>query len=251
MGVRSLAEPLLEPGKLGPSATPWSCFASLIATMVGIGILSLPISFQYCGLFLGIASIVAFGLASDLSLQYLVDAAELVGAQTYADLGARCFGARGKGAVVACLLALLVASAVIVHIVVTDLSVSLLSHLGLWEPTRAQAACALTLPLLLLSLPSSLQQLRTAASASLGAIALTLGGLIVVLARRGVAPDIARVRLSPRATLAMPVRTQCSTPAVAVVAWRGRGWREGRRREADRASPEGRSRAPSARRRHS
>jgi amino acid permease len=206
--MSGLTEPLVDSDRASiPSATPWSCYSALMSTMVGIGLLSLPISIQYCGLAPGILLLVAFGAASDASLQFLVRGAELTGATSYADLGSRCYGGHGHAAVVFCLLALLFASAIIIHICVTDLAINLAASLGAGPLPRGMWAAALSAPMLLLSLPHQLQQLQFAASGGVLAIAFCVVGMVAVLSARGVAPDVQPATLSSQAVLAMPIHS--------------------------------------------
>ena len=55
---------------------------SLIATTMGAGILSLPISLSYGGLLPGMALLVCFAVASDTSLNYLIEAGNITGAKS-------------------------------------------------------------------------------------------------------------------------------------------------------------------------
>ena len=201
-----LSEPLVKTPTtpVAPSATPWTCYTSLIATMIGVGILSLPISISYCGLVPGIALILSFGIASDASLQCLVRAAELTGADSYSELGGACFGRTGKRAVVLCLLALLAASAVIVHICIVDLSQSLAVSCGFSLP-RLPLALGVTPPLLALSLPWQLHNLSTAASTAIFAILFATYGMLATFAKRGIAADVSMANFSARSSLAIPI----------------------------------------------
>ena len=85
----------------------------------------------------GLLLLVGFAAASDASLIFLCDAADLTGATSYAELGERCFGRCGRASVMLCLLAMLVASVVIVLIVVTDVCAMLLTAAGLAVPRLA------------------------------------------------------------------------------------------------------------------
>ena len=207
----SLKEPLVEAVPASASsATPWSCFVSLLVTMVGVGILSLPLSVVYCGLLPGSLIIFAFAVASNKSLQFLIQAAALTDATSYADLGGRCLGAGGRRAVVGCLIALLVASAIIVFIAIADLTRSLALSAG-YELEHVPLAVSLMLPIGLLSLPAQLQQLRVAASGGVLAIGFLVLGMLLVLSQRGAAPDVRLVSLSPRSVLAIPIHALCAT----------------------------------------
>ena len=94
-------EPLLQPAAEVPTlvALCWGS-VSLYATTVGAGVLSVPISYAYCGSGWGASMLlVAFGALSAASLHFIAGAASRVGASSYLGLGERCFGLAGAQAV--------------------------------------------------------------------------------------------------------------------------------------------------------
>ena len=115
-------EPLLasERPDTADNGSLWGCGVSLFATMVGVGILSLPISLGYAGCLLGVITLVLFAWASEISLNSLLRAAALTGATSFVQLGELAWGARGRTLVMWSLFALLLAAAVIVFICITD-----------------------------------------------------------------------------------------------------------------------------------
>ena len=123
MGKSPLEDSLLEDSESFRSkkkADLFSVTVNLFATTVGACMLSLPLSLDYAGLWLGSAMVLFFGLVSDRSLIYLVRSARITGSASYYECGARCLGAVGAKAVLVSLGALMFAAGVTVHVVRDD-----------------------------------------------------------------------------------------------------------------------------------
>ena len=208
-------EPLLEHSSPTPAdaAALWGCGVSLFATMVGVGILSLPISLAYAGFLCGTGTLLLFAWASEVSLNALLKAAALTSATSFVHLGELVWGSRGRALVMASLFALLLAAAVIVHICITDLLVLLLhvaSQAGVVpQISRTAAGIGATVVVAPLCTAHDLQQLRVASSASVGAVLLACLCVIAQLPMRGAAPasELVLLHVSPRLLLALPIQS--------------------------------------------
>jgi amino acid permease len=180
----SRAEPLLPASEKEPAtAKPglrlvfFACI-SLVATTVGAGVLSVPISFAYCGSELaGILLLAFFGIISTASLRFIVVAAELMGAPSYLALGERCFGRAGASAVLWSLIGLLGGAFVQLSIIVVDLTEMLLATRVFQTVDYQPSRLLVTVLVLLLAFPLCLQrellQLSFASSLSVGCILFT------------------------------------------------------------------------------
>ena len=172
MGKSPLEDSLLEDSESFRSkkkkADLFSVTVNLFATTVGACMLSLPLSLDYAGLWLGSAMVLFFGLVSDRSLIYLVRSARITGSASYYECGARCLGAVGAKAVLVSLGALMFAAGVTVHIILTDIVHVLLPDLlgTAAEFARTTVAIGVTVLCVPLCMPRELQQLRWVSSAS-------------------------------------------------------------------------------------
>ena len=92
-------EPLLsgikEPQPNAPSRSRAAC-VNLIATTVGTGVLSIPISFSYTGLIPGLVILCFFAYLSDASMRFIASASSRMHASSYAELGERVYGRSGR-----------------------------------------------------------------------------------------------------------------------------------------------------------
>ena len=116
------AEPLLPTTvAVATSSLVWSS-VNLFATTVGAGVLSVPISFAYCGSVVsGLLVLGAFCALSEASLWFLVEGAERTSTGSYLALGERCFGSAGSAAALWSLLGLLGGAMVQIFIIVIDI----------------------------------------------------------------------------------------------------------------------------------
>jgi amino acid permease len=114
--------------------TVWGSVANLAATAMGAGILSLPISFYYCGWLLGTVMLLLFAVCSDISLVLLVRAAKMSNCWGFEQLAIRFYGNAGRTGVAITLVLLLFGAAVIILIVIGDL---ISHHVHQWEGCAA------------------------------------------------------------------------------------------------------------------
>ena len=219
MGKSPLEDSLLEDSESFRSkkkADLFSVTVNLFATTVGACMLSLPLSLDYAGLWLGSAMVLFFGLVSDRSLIYLVRSARITGSASYYECGARCLGAVGAKAVLVSLGALMFAAGVTVHIILTDIVHVLLPDLlgPAAEFARTTVAIGVTVLCVPLCMPRELQQLRWVSSASVCTILLACASVFAIYVRKSVAggapyaaAGIVHVRLSPIISLAIPIES--------------------------------------------
>ena len=219
MGKSPLEDSLLEDSESFRSkkkADLFSVTVNLFATTVGACMLSLPLSLDYAGLWLGSAMVLFFGLVSDRSLIYLVRSARITGSASYYECGARCLGAVGAKAVLVSLGALMFAAGVTVHIILTDIVHVLLPDLlgPAAEFARTTVAIGVTVLCVPLCMPRELQQLRWVSSASVCTILLACASVFAIYVRKSVAggapyaaAGIVHVRLSPIISLAIPIQS--------------------------------------------
>ena len=219
MGKSPLEDSLLEDSESFRSkkkADLFSVTVNLFATTVGACMLSLPLSLDYAGLWLGSAMVLFFGLVSDRSLIYLVRSARITGSASYYECGVRCLGAVGAKAVLVSLGALMFAAGVTVHIILTDIVHVLLPDLlgPAAEFARTTVAIGVTVLCVPLCMPRELQQLRWVSSASVCTILLACASVFAIYVRKSVAggapyaaAGIVHVRLSPIISLAIPIQS--------------------------------------------
>jgi amino acid permease len=190
------AEPLL-PAVDGAGPSRWNILwasLNLLATTVGAGMLSLPISFAYCGSALPALMLLGFfGMLSAASFRFIFGAAmRMEQAPSYLALGERCFGSRGSAAVLVSLMALLASAFVQVSIIVIDVAEMLL--LRVFEPFEQLPGRVLTTVLVLalvvpLCLPRDLRKLTFASTLSVACSLFTCGS-IVTLSLMGEPPEL-------------------------------------------------------------
>ena len=104
-------------------SSTWSATVNLLTTIVGGGILSLPFTFKACGLVVGLSTLVASGVASGLTMGWLIECARLTGANDFSAVAARAFassGAAGGGGAAAELVVTLVVLTICVFTLLAD-----------------------------------------------------------------------------------------------------------------------------------
>ena len=177
------AEPLLPTTvAVATSSLVWSS-VNLFATTVGAGVLSVPISFAYCGSVVsGLLVLGAFCALSEASLWFLVEGAERTSTGSYLALGERCFGSAGSAAALWSLLGLLGGAMVQIFIIVIDIVHMLLSLWGASSLSRTTVAAGVTVLAAPLCLPHELMALRFTSSLSVGAILFTCGCIVSLCA---------------------------------------------------------------------
>ncbi len=211
-------EPLLaqDATPTAPSRYTSAC-VNLVATTVGTGVLSIPISFSYTGLIPGLTILCFFAFLSDASMRFIASASTQMHASSYADLGERVYGRTGRQLVLWSLLALLVGAVVQILICIVDL-VEMLSvkAVGI-DVSREEVTAIITLGVMPLCMPKQLHSLRFLSSASVLAILFTAGCIIGLAVRESLAAqngdllpaenDAFAVVLPPSArwSLAMPI----------------------------------------------
>ena len=180
--LSSRAEPLLPgtPNQARPSPLNllWA-LVNLLATLVGAGMLSLPISFAYCGSAGPAMLLLLFFCAlSAASFNFIFGAALRMEAPSYLSLGEMCFGPIGGRAVLISLLALLASAFVQVTIIVIDVWHMLLDKYTSLEPDRLVVTGGVLLLAVPLCLPRELLQLTFASSLSVACSLFTCGSIV-------------------------------------------------------------------------
>lgn len=174
-------EPLLsgikEPQPNAPSRSRAAC-VNLIATTVGTGVLSIPISFSYTGLIPGLVILCFFAYLSDASMRFIASASSRMHASSYAELGERVYGRSGRQLVLWSLLALLVGAVVQILICIVDLIEMLAVEAVGINISREHVTAIITLGAMPLCMPKQLHALRFLSSASVLAILFTVGCII-------------------------------------------------------------------------
>ena len=180
--MTSKTEPLLPtadaPAEDASCGKVFALCISLIATTVGAGVLSVPISYAYVGSVpMGTAMLVFFGVLSAASLRFIDVAANLMNASSYLNLGERCFGRAGASAVLWSLLGLLGGAFVQLSIIVIDLTEMLLAETVYAAtddtPNRFVVTAIVLICAYPLCLPRQLLQLSFTSSLSVGCILFT------------------------------------------------------------------------------
>ena len=208
----SKTEPLLPSEEPPNGSRSRAACVNLVATTVGAGVLSIPISFSYTGLVPGLVILCAFAWLSDASLRYISDASALMNAGSYAELGERVYGVIGRRLVLWSLLALLVGAVIQVMICVIDLIEMLSAKLAGFEASRNQITIGITLITIVSSMPTQLHSLRLLSSVSVLSILFTAGCIVGLAAldagQDDSVPPYALVKpLSTHWVLAMPIHS--------------------------------------------
>eukprot|EP00948_MAST-09A_sp_MAST-9A-sp1_P001319 g1319.t1 len=77
-------------------ASIMGCVLSLVSTMIGGGVLSLPFAFSKLGVIVGTLALAVSALASDYSVNLLILASRKAGSTSYEQLGAKVYGKFGE-----------------------------------------------------------------------------------------------------------------------------------------------------------
>lgn len=102
---------------------------NLTATILGGGVLSLPLAFEKCGIFLGSLLMIVSMLITERSLFLLCICARISGATTYGEVGKAAFGAKGEYGISMILFIYLMFVTVAFMILVQDIWTSIVSML--------------------------------------------------------------------------------------------------------------------------
>ena len=144
------SEPLLEPSERSePPRAKTNVVAAiinLIATSVGTGVVSIPISMSYTGLMPGLLMLCGFAWLSDASLRFLALAAFSTHASSYAELGERVYGLFGRKLVLWLLLVLLFSASVTILICIVDLIEMLAFKVANFQIERVHLTDEVALP---------------------------------------------------------------------------------------------------------
>lgn len=154
-----------------------SAIFGLVSTIVGGGVLSLPYAFSQTGLVLGCALLVVCAVASDYTVQLLVECARRTGAETYEELALHAYGRSARVAVVTVIGTVTWISTVAYLVLITDMLTPIARdelHLPLHRQGVMLLAAACVCPL---CLPRSLHALRFTSVLCVGAV-LALAGCI-------------------------------------------------------------------------
>ncbi|KAJ8601752.1 hypothetical protein CTAYLR_006748 [Chrysophaeum taylorii] len=160
---------LLSPAATSPlrEAPLWGCVGTMLSTMIGGGVLSLPYALKLTGLTFGLPLLVLSAAASDFALYALCSASRRTGTATLAELARHAQGPRLENVVLAALFVLCAFVSVAYARLLRDL-ISLFLHpfeasTGTVDRCLVGAAVAVLFPL---SLNKELHRLRYAAFTS-------------------------------------------------------------------------------------
>lgn len=163
-------------------ATPSATF-SLVSTMVGGGVLSLPYAFSQCGLVLGTLCLVLAAAGSAWTLIMLVDCARTVGRDSFELVGYAAYGERSRRFTIALVFVLCWLTKVAYFVLLTDLLVPIAE---LIVPSLSQApaemvrhgtVCLAGLLLSPMCFKSNLSAVRFLCFASVGSV-LVVGAIV-------------------------------------------------------------------------
>ncbi|CAE8680171.1 unnamed protein product [Polarella glacialis] len=157
-------------------ATPSATF-SLVATMVGGGVLSLPYAMSQCGLVLGTICLLAAAVGSAWTLDMLVDCARATGRDSFELVGHAAFGEFSRKMTIALIFAICWLTKIAYFVLMADLLVPLaeraLPHVAAAQGQDVFRRLVVTGAALLLSpmcFKSSLSALRFMCFASVGSV---------------------------------------------------------------------------------
>eukprot|EP01135_Chromosphaera_perkinsii_P002591 Nk52_evm107s224 gene=Nk52_evmTU107s224 len=198
--------------KLG---TVWGSIGNLAATTMGAGILSLPVSLAYCGLYTGLGLMFLFAVFSDYSLMLLVRCAKLTNAGSLEEVGEKLYGRVGANIVKTVLLILLFGFMIVSVIVVSDSVMPLWQELpmfvgkgGEWyvsKPFITGMCVALMFPL---TMSRSLSALKFSSWLAVFSVLYLIFMMVVkFLLKWEVASDIRGFNFSPKFAMAFPIQS--------------------------------------------
>jgi len=209
----------------GASAWDWGAAcaiagssANLMATSMGTGMLALPIAIYYSGAITGTILIILMAVLSDMSLLFLVKAAQRSGKSSLQDIGRHYLGPNGEMAVNMTLVALLVCASLAILLAVVELVVPLWrlaiegndstikDHAWYCQQWFVMLVCVLLVyPI---SIPNNLKPLRYSSGGAVVSIFLVFIFLVIRFCQNGVTKT-APIRMfvdSPVVALALPIQ---------------------------------------------
>ncbi|GBG26326.1 Sodium-coupled neutral amino acid transporter 1 [Hondaea fermentalgiana] len=191
----------LEPGMHHPDrqSSRSSSVFSLVATMVGGGVLSLPYALQRTGVALGLTYLLGSGVIGAFSIRLLLSASRRSGAQSYEEVVERSFGLKAKYLTMLLLIAMTFLASVAYLVLARDLAVPLVEAYiadddGLSKQGHNIVAILCLLPVIPLCYATSLHSLRFTSLSSLLALLVLTAAVIW--------------RCADRATHVRPIRTE-------------------------------------------
>jgi len=180
-----LGRPFDDPGR--QIGTPSATF-SLVATMVGGGVLSLPYAMSQCGILFGTIALLASALASGWTLDMLVECARSTGRDTFELVGHAAFGEGIRKFTVVVIFFLCWLSMIAYFVLLGDLlvptaelAVPALKRLGSAETIRRVILGCAALLLSPMCYKGSLAAVRAMAYTSVGSV-LLVGSMVIVRA---------------------------------------------------------------------
>jgi len=158
---------------------------SLVATMVGGGVLSLPYAMSQCGIALGLMALAVSAAASCWTLDMLVDCARCTGRDTFELIGHAAYGEAGRKVTIVLIFAICWLALVAYSVLIGDLLVPIaelafpeLPHsLGSPEALRRLTICVATLFLSPMCFKSGLNALSFLCFASVGSVVIV--GMVI------------------------------------------------------------------------
>jgi len=156
---------------------------SLVATMVGGGVLSLPYALQRTGVALGLVYLFGSGVISAFSIRLLISASRRSGAQSYEEVVERSFGVPAKYLTMLLLIAMTFLASVAYLVLGRDLAVPLVEayiagNSGLSKQGHNLVAICCLIPVIPLCYAKSLHSLRFTSLSCLLALFLLTGAVI-------------------------------------------------------------------------
>lgn len=163
----------------GRTITTPSAMFSLIATMVGGGVLSLPYAMSQSGLAFGTLALILSGCASGWTIELLVECAQRTGRDTYELVGHAAFGEFGRKGTVNIIFIICWLTMIAYFVLLGDLlqpalemAIPALRHLGSIEGTRRLVLCGAALVLSPMCFKSNLAALKFLCIGSVGSVLL-------------------------------------------------------------------------------
>ncbi|RDD43925.1 putative sodium-coupled neutral amino acid transporter 10 [Trichoplax sp. H2] len=147
-------------------------------SIIGVSVLAIPFCFHQCGIILGSLLLFVSSLLTRLSCDILLRAANSTKKRTYEYLAHHTFGSVGKSLVEVSIIGLLFGTCIAFHVIVGDLSPSIVSVLFGIENTRTLRAIVMVSLAICVALPLSL--MRNIQSLS-GISAVSLGFYLIFI----------------------------------------------------------------------
>mmetsp|Transcript_25304 Transcript_25304/g.80429 ORF Transcript_25304/g.80429 Transcript_25304/m.80429 type:complete len:634 (+) Transcript_25304:81-1982(+) len=171
-----LGRPFSDPGR--SIRTPSATF-SLVATMVGGGVLSLPFAMSRSGLAVGTLALLLSGCASGWTLELLVECARSTGRDTFELVGHAAFGEFGRKITLTMVFVICWLSMIAYFVLIGDLLhptaelvLPALKHIGSPETVRRVVLAVAALALSPMCFKNNLAALRFMCFASVGSVLL-------------------------------------------------------------------------------